>query len=344
MTTKTDDQTTLYSIVNDLGANLMIEAGAGTGKTYALVSRVVALVKAGARMQNIVAITFTEAAAAELSERIRSRMEQLLDDDHLDNVHDLLAQELTDRDRGRISRAVGELDQAAVQTIHSFAAQLLRDRPLPANLPPGWTPMDAVESAQRFEQQWDQWMDRALGEGADANAELTGALRYLIGVNAGVASWNEIARAFDGNCDRLAMEGSVPEIDLRAIAETTLRELETLRAQCVNRSDSLFEQMSAAAETVRAVLEVADRPADAVAALEQGAKIDYSGTRGHPPKAGRLPLRRSASSFARRSASRSKSRSGSPQPWRSCGTSGRVSPSTMWLNAKPKGWPPSMTS
>ena len=70
MTTKTDDQTTLYSIVNDLDANLMIEAGAGTGKTYALVSRVVALVKAGVRMQNIVAITFTEAAAAELSERI----------------------------------------------------------------------------------------------------------------------------------------------------------------------------------------------------------------------------------------------------------------------------------
>ena len=60
MTTKTDDQTTLYSIVNDLDANLMIEAGAGTGKTYALVSRVVALVKAGVRMQHIVAITFTD--------------------------------------------------------------------------------------------------------------------------------------------------------------------------------------------------------------------------------------------------------------------------------------------
>ena len=290
MTTKTDDQTTLYSIVNDLDANLMIEAGAGTGKTYALVSRVVALVKAGVRMQNIVAITFTEAAAAELSERIRSRMEQLLNNDHPDNVHDLLTQELNDRDRDRIRRAVGELDQAAVQTIHSFAAQLLRDRPLPANLPPGWTPMDAVESAQRFEEQWDQWMDRALGEGADANIELTGALRYLIGVNAGVASWNEIARAFDGNYDRLASDGSVPEIDLLAVAETTLRELETLRAQCVNPSDSLFEQMSAAAETVRAVLEVADSPAAAARALEQGAQVDYSGTRGASAKNWSAPI------------------------------------------------------
>ena len=290
MMTKTDDQTTLYSIINDLDANLMIEAGAGTGKTYALVSRVVALVKAGVRMQNIVAITFTEAAAAELSERIRSRLEQLLDDEHPDNAHDLLAQELTDPARGRIRRAVGELDQAAVQTIHSFAAQLLRDRPLPAKLPPGWTPMDAVESAQRFEGQWDQWMDRALGEDADANPELTGALRYLIGVNAGVGTWNEIARAFDGNYDRLAMAGSFPEIDLRAVAEKTLRELETLRAQCLNRSDNLFEQMTGAAETVRAVLEVADRPAAAVEVLEQGARVDYSGTRGAAAKNWSVPI------------------------------------------------------
>ena len=290
MTTKTDDQTTLYSIVNDLDANLMIEAGAGTGKTYALVSRVVALVKAGVKMQNIVAITFTEAAAAELSERIRSRMDQLLDDEHPDNAYDLLARELTDRARGRIRRAVGELDQAAVQTIHSFAAQLLGDRPLSANLPPGWTPMDAVESTQRFEEQWDQWMDHTLGGDADANPELTGALRYLIGVNAGVSSWNEIARAFDGNYDRLACDGSVPEIDLPAIAETTLRELETLRAQCGNPSDSLFEQISSAAETVRAVLEVADRPADAVETLEQGAKVDFSGTRGSSAKNWSTPI------------------------------------------------------
>ncbi len=49
MTTTTDQQT-LYRIVNDLSTNLIIEAGAGTGKTYALVSRVVALVKSGARM------------------------------------------------------------------------------------------------------------------------------------------------------------------------------------------------------------------------------------------------------------------------------------------------------
>ena len=82
MNNPTDDAIAARRIVRDLDANLLVEAGAGTGKTYALVSRVVALVKSGVSMENIVAITFTEAAAAELSERIRSRMEQLLDDQY----------------------------------------------------------------------------------------------------------------------------------------------------------------------------------------------------------------------------------------------------------------------
>ena len=213
-------------------------------------------------------------------------MEQLLDNEHPDNDHDLLAQELTDRDRGRIRRAVGELDQGRGPDHPQLRGPAAAGSPVAGQPAAGWTPMDAVESAQRFEEQWDQWMDRALGEGADANAELTDALRYLIGVNAGVGSWNEIARAFDGNYDRSAMAGSVPTIDLRAVTETTLRELETLRAQCLDRSDSLFEQMSAAAETVRTILEVvADRPRDARPGpwnRERGLITQAPGE--HPPK------------------------------------------------------------
>ena len=240
MTTTINDEETLRSIVNDLGANLMVEAGAGTGKTYALVSRVVALVKAGVRMRNIVAITFTDAAAAELSERVRSRMEQLLEDDLGDSNEDLLAKDLTDQERGRIRQAVAELDQAAVQTIHSFAAQLLRDRPLSANLPPGWVPLDAVDSTQRFAERWDQWLEGTLGQDPDANPELRESLRYLIGVKAGIGTWRQVAKDFADNCERLASEGSIAEIDLHALGESTLGELEELRAQCVNDSDSLF--------------------------------------------------------------------------------------------------------
>ena len=112
MTTTANDSLTLERIVKDLDTSFIVEAGAGAGKTYALCSRVVALVKAGVSMKDIVAITFTEAMAAELSERIRSRMEQLLDDDHPANADDLLAQDLTDQTRGLIRRAIAELDQS----------------------------------------------------------------------------------------------------------------------------------------------------------------------------------------------------------------------------------------
>ena len=138
MTTTDESRSTLERIVKCRDINFIIEAGAGTGKTYALCSRVVALVTTGVRMRDIVAITFTEAMAAELSVRIRSRMEQLLDDDDPANADDLLAQDLDCEMRERIQQAIAELDQAAIQTIHSFAAQLLRERPLAANLPPGW--------------------------------------------------------------------------------------------------------------------------------------------------------------------------------------------------------------
>ena len=277
MTTTINDEETLHSIVNDLGANLMVEAGAGTGKTYALVSRVVALVKAGVRMQNIVAITFTDAAAAELSERVRSRMEQLLDDGLEDSDEDLLARDLTEQEKGRIRQAVAELDQAAVQTIHSFAAQLLRERPLSASLPPGWMPLDAVASTQRFAERWDQWLEGTLGQDPEANPELRESLRYLIGVKAGIGTWRQVAKDFADNYERLASEGSLAEIDLRALAMATLGELEGLRAQCVNDSDSLFEQISAAIETVAAVLEVADRPLDALRALADKGMYRYCG-------------------------------------------------------------------
>ena len=154
-TTSSFDQDSLDRIIGDLDANYVVSAGAGTGKTYALVSRVVALVKSGVSMSKIVAITFTEAAAAELSERIRARMEQLLDPSHPDNATDLLYRDMTEQQRNCIVQALSELDQASVQTIHSFAAKLLRERPLSANLPPGWTTLDDLQSAQRFDLVWE---------------------------------------------------------------------------------------------------------------------------------------------------------------------------------------------
>ncbi|HEV7466405.1 MAG TPA: UvrD-helicase domain-containing protein, partial [Candidatus Dormibacteraeota bacterium] len=70
------DQAQRDRLVRELDATLFVEAGAGTGKTTAVVSRIVAMVEAGMlRMERLVAITFTIAAAGELRVRIREGLE-----------------------------------------------------------------------------------------------------------------------------------------------------------------------------------------------------------------------------------------------------------------------------
>src|SRR5207249_5523201 len=72
---ETEERATRELIRKSLGETLFVEAGAGTGKTSALVERVVALVLGGRAIERIVAITFTEKAAAELRDRIRAGLE-----------------------------------------------------------------------------------------------------------------------------------------------------------------------------------------------------------------------------------------------------------------------------
>lgn len=266
-----NDEATTRRIIRELDKNFIVEAGAGTGKTYALVSRVVVLVKAGYQMGGIVAITFTEAAAAELSERIRSRMEELLNDE---NPEDLLRIR-DDVERDRITQALDEIDQAAIQTIHSFAAQLLQEMPMAVGLPPGWSPMDEIEGAERFADRWDMWRERALG--ADAPAELQDALRALLRQDVGVGKWREVAEAFSDNAERLRDVCIFGKADLADVADNALSDLRGLAELCDDSSDRLYVQLEGAIQTVEAVREVADSVSQAAAALAEGARVDYSG-------------------------------------------------------------------
>ena len=83
--------------VNELSTSFFLEAGAGSGKTSVIVVRVVNLVRSGRPLSEIVAITFTEKAAGELRERIRS---------------ELAIAGLQD--------ALRDVDAAHIQTIHAF--------------------------------------------------------------------------------------------------------------------------------------------------------------------------------------------------------------------------------
>ena len=298
-----DDRITLNLIANDLSSNLIIEAGAGTGKTYALVSRLVALLKSGARMRNIVAITFTEAAAAELLERIRSRIEQLLDDRNPDNEGDLLAENLSEAERKRLDRALAELEEASIQTIHSFAAQLLRESPLNVGLPPGWAALDEIAAGQHFGERWEKWLERVLGSGTGDSKELTESLRYLLRSGVRISNWRSIAESFSENRHRLPRCAAIVETDLSQVVDSTLRQLSELSLECSSKDDRLYDQLQRAIEMVKAVQSLVDDPIAAVQALDEGGPVDYKGNVGAarnwaiPPKDVRAEFRELGTRF-----------------------------------------------
>ena len=115
-------------ITGDLETDLLVEAGAGSGKTTALVSRMVALVRTGtAAVHEVAAVTFTRKAAGELRQRFQEALEK-----------DGLAPERTSDQRHLLDRALQNIDQAFMGTIHAFCARLLRERPLEAGVDPAF--------------------------------------------------------------------------------------------------------------------------------------------------------------------------------------------------------------
>ncbi len=150
----------------------LIEASAGTGKTYTLATLVTRLVvERGLRIGQILAVTFTEAATQELRKRIRERLQLTLDlvdapaaaDEkpeaaltrQLLQAHRERSSESDDALRRRLRQAMLDIDLAAIFTIHGFCARVLREH--------------ALESGQAFDAPELLTNDRELREALAAD-------------------------------------------------------------------------------------------------------------------------------------------------------------------------------
>ena len=176
-------------IRESLDETLFVEAGAGTGKTTSLVERVIKLVSSGTTtLDRIAAITFTNAAAAELRDRIRQALESADSDTFIG-----------DEERERCSRGVQDLDQASIQTLHSFASSILMERPLEAGLPPSFEAMDEIAGDIDFDAAWSSWIDDAL----EGDLPLP-TLPMALSLGLSPAHLRDIALKFHANHDLLA--------------------------------------------------------------------------------------------------------------------------------------------
>ncbi len=161
--------------------NVVVTAGAGTGKTTLLVERCVNLLMrrepAPVAMTELVALTFTNKAANEMKARLRDRLEALAGNGAAhagtEEVEALCGRYglRPDEVRDRAHDALADLERAQIGTIHGFAASLLRLYPLETGLDPGFREGDERLLRRHFDTSWGLWLDGELSQAGPRTEE-----------------------------------------------------------------------------------------------------------------------------------------------------------------------------
>src|SRR5512136_2465117 len=161
-------------------ASAWVSAHAGSGKTYVLTQRVLRLLLQGVRPSQILCLTFTKAAAANMSTRIFDRLSKwvVLDDA-------ALSKEITDTGaeppspaeldfaRSLFARAVETPGGLKIQTIHAFCEKLLHLFPFEANAPAGFSVLDDAGRAELLETARTQAIEKAMRDAGALHDALT---------------------------------------------------------------------------------------------------------------------------------------------------------------------------
>jgi ATP-dependent exoDNAse (exonuclease V) beta subunit len=252
------------------GRDVLLEAGAGTGKTGVMVDRYCRLVcEAGVSPDAILAFTFTDKAAAELRQRIRT--------------------ELARRAEGGDQRArelLGTIGSAWVTTIHGFCNRILAGHPVAAGVDPGFRVLDAAETERVAREAFDAALAEFLAaEDADsredtvATFDVDGLRGIVTGLHAELRSRGmaeprlpeppagdpEAARRRAAEAAAVALEELKPADVKRELVERALELLSAPEAEpsldelCALRSSS---KAKALAEYCEAVDDVVARSAE----------------------------------------------------------------------------------
>ena len=99
-----------WQAIYEDGKNILVSAGAGSGKTTVLTERVLEKLKSGVSLKNLIILTFTNAAAGEMKERIRKA----------------IIKEITENSNSNLIEELNYIDQANVQTFDSYALELVK--------------------------------------------------------------------------------------------------------------------------------------------------------------------------------------------------------------------------
>ncbi|MDO4922099.1 MAG: UvrD-helicase domain-containing protein [Phascolarctobacterium sp.] len=192
---KLKEQPQQTQAIRAIGCNVAVSAGAGSGKTRVLVERFVHILQQGQGAtwaSDILAITFTRKAAAEMKERVRKLLAERADGDA----------------SGFWREQLEDLERAQISTIHGLCSRILRENPVEAQLDPGFTLAEEFEGEEFMARCLQKYLRMSLRRQDQAVC----ALVELYGVNAlrgqltellpeleNIVSWGDLAAPYQNS-------------------------------------------------------------------------------------------------------------------------------------------------
>ncbi len=143
--------------------SFLVEAGAGSGKTALMAGRAALLIASGVEPKHIAAITFTEAAAAELLERIEGIVSTLQSGKIPAELAPALPCGLSDEQRANLKEGAGEIDELTCTTIHGFCQKLITPYPVESGQDPGASIIDPAVVKLVFDDLLEGWLSARFG-------------------------------------------------------------------------------------------------------------------------------------------------------------------------------------
>ena len=131
-------------VIDARNTNMLVSASAGTGKTATMINRIVSLIADGVDVSEIVVVTFTNLAAAQMKNK--------------------LAEELSRRRDARSCEQLEKLDLANISTLHAFCSELLRNYFYVVDLDPAFTILDSVTVSALRKRAWDEVFEEYFAE------------------------------------------------------------------------------------------------------------------------------------------------------------------------------------
>jgi ATP-dependent exoDNAse (exonuclease V) beta subunit len=148
--------------LTQINRSMLVEAGAGSGKTAIMAGRVAYLFAQCIKPKNVAAITFTEFAASELRIRIERFVNSLSIGEVPDDIESAFPGGVTDIQRQNLIRARQSLDELLCTTIHGFAQVLIKPYPAESGIDPGAEIVDPTEGDLAFNERYLNWIKEHL--------------------------------------------------------------------------------------------------------------------------------------------------------------------------------------